>query len=126
MTIGKTNWQTVAEKKAMYEQVANWHNDQFAYFLDRLKSLSTPEGTLLENSLILYGSSLGDGHEHDDELPIIFAGQGGGLVKLASLFENTKKNHDLNEWHLTALRALGIRRDKFGTARNTLSGYSKI
>ena len=123
---GKTNWSSANEKKAMYEKVAEWHNEQFAYFLDRLSSLSTPEGTVLENSLILYGSSLGDGHTHDAKLPIIFAGQGGGKVSTGFSIKGRGTPNDLNQWHLTALRALGLSTNKLGTAKTTLHGYSKI
>jgi hypothetical protein len=58
-----------------------FHARQFAYFLDKLKSVREGDGTLLDNSMILYGSGLGDGngHTHED-LPILLAGSGGGTV----------------------------------------------
>ena len=123
---GKTAWHSVAEKRKMYEKVTEWHNEQFAYFLSRMKTLQTPEGSLLENSMILYGSSLGDGNEHDSKIPLIFAGQGGGAVRTGHFMPRGKKSLDLNEWHLTALRAMGVSANKFGTAGRTLQGYSKV
>ncbi|MGE3315669.1 MAG: DUF1552 domain-containing protein [Planctomycetaceae bacterium] len=55
---------------------------QFAYFLEKLQSIKEGERTLLDNSMIVYGSGLGDGnsHQHHD-LPIVMAGGGGGTIK---------------------------------------------
>jgi hypothetical protein len=55
---------------------------QFAYFLEKLQSIKEGERTLLDNSMIVYGSGLGDGnsHQHHD-LPIIMAGGGGGTIR---------------------------------------------
>ena len=121
---GKTSWSTVAEKQSMYEKVAGWHNKQFAYFLSKLKSLKTPEGTLLDNSLIMYGSSLGNGHTHGDKLPIIFAGGAGGAVKTGQYIKSDQAL-DLNGWHLAALQTLGVRQERFGTARSTFQDFLK-
>lgn len=54
---------------------------QFAYFLEKMKSIREGDGTLLDNSLIVYGSGLGDGNAHSHhDLPIVLAGRGGGSV----------------------------------------------
>lgn len=59
---------------------------QFAYFLDKLKSVKEGDGTLLDNSLILYGSGLADGNRHTHhDLPIVLAGTGGGQFKTGRL-----------------------------------------
>jgi hypothetical protein len=55
---------------------------KFAYFLDRLSAIAEGEGTLLDNSMILYGSGLADGNRHTHhDLPIVLAGRGGGTLK---------------------------------------------
>jgi hypothetical protein len=58
------------------------HTAMFAYLLKRLKETPDGDGTLLDHSLILFGSSLSESniHTHDD-LPIVLAGGGGGQVK---------------------------------------------
>ena len=58
------------------------HTAMFAYLLDRLKATPDGDGTLLDHSLIVFGSSLSESniHTHDD-LPIVLAGGGGGQVK---------------------------------------------
>ena len=56
------------------------HAELFAYFLGRLKSVQDGAGTLLEQSVILYGSALSDGNSHSgNDLPLLVAGgpQGG-------------------------------------------------
>ncbi len=59
---------------------------EFAYFLDKLKSIKEGEGTLLDNSLILYGSAIADGNRHSHhDLPIVLAGKGGGQLESGHL-----------------------------------------
>ena len=52
-----------------------------AYFLNRLKEIPEADGTLLDNSMILYGCAFGDGNDHDPmDLPILVAGKAGGTI----------------------------------------------
>ncbi|MDZ4289129.1 MAG: DUF1552 domain-containing protein, partial [Prosthecobacter sp.] len=68
------------EKLEAYEKINRWHVEQFAYFIDRLKSIKEGDGTLLDHSLILFGSSIRDGNKHDPKnLPLVLAGHGGGV-----------------------------------------------
>ncbi len=56
------------------------HVTQLAYFLDRLKATRDGAGSLLDQTLVLYGSGMGDGDAHDHvNLPTIVAGHAGGL-----------------------------------------------
>ena len=56
--------------------------ERFGYFLDKLKSTTEGDSTLLNNSMILYGSAISDGNRHThDDLPIILAGRGGGTIQ---------------------------------------------
>jgi hypothetical protein len=62
--------------------INRYHVRQLARFLDKLRATPDGDGTLLDHSLILYGSSLSDGNEHDfDPLPVILAGGGSGRVE---------------------------------------------
>jgi hypothetical protein len=55
---------------------------EFARFLKNLQAIPDGEGTLLDNSMIMYGSGLSDGNRHrHDDLPIILAGKGGGTIQ---------------------------------------------
>ena len=54
---------------------------QFAYFLEKLKSVKEGEGCLLDNCMILYGAGISDGNEHShSNLPTVLAGRGGGTI----------------------------------------------
>ncbi len=63
-------------------QINSFHTDLFARFLGKLKATQDGDDTLLDNSLVVYGSGISDGNRHTHEnLPIIVAGRGGGSVK---------------------------------------------
>ncbi len=66
---------------AEYTRVSTWYIEQLAYMLDKMKAIPEGEGTLLDNSLVLYGSGMKDGNGHKkDNLPIVMAGRGGGVM----------------------------------------------
>jgi Protein of unknown function (DUF1552) len=73
--------QKKTEKIEKIAKVDRFLVEQFAHFLNRLKSTEEGDGNLLDNSMIVYGSAISDGnrHQHHD-LPIILAGRGGGTV----------------------------------------------
>lgn len=114
---GLTSWESVEQKRAMYAEVIRWHHRQVAYLLDRMKGIEEPNGgTLLDNSMIVYGASLGDGNEHDaQDLPTLVAGRGGGTIKTGRFLEHEEPT-DLAGIHLAMLRRMGVNADTFGTA----------
>jgi hypothetical protein len=62
--------------------INRYHVQQFARFLGKLAATPDGDGTLLDHSLILYGSSLSDGNEHNfDPLPVIVAGGASGRLE---------------------------------------------
>ena len=65
-----------------YKMITRWHVEQFAYLLTR-PALDPGRGTtLLDNSMIMCGSSLSDGNRHDpNNLPILLGGKGGGRIQ---------------------------------------------
>jgi hypothetical protein len=71
-----------SEKKAKIAQINHFHTTQLAYFLDRLKSVKEGDGTLLDHTMVCYGSGNSDGNAHNhDDLPILVAGRGCGTLK---------------------------------------------
>ena len=82
-----------------------------------MKSIQEPDGgTLLDNSTIVYGSTLGDGNAHDKyNLPTIIASRGGGAVKAGRFIEYSKPMN-LANIHLAALRMLGVRNGRFANS----------
>jgi hypothetical protein len=72
------------ERKNMdqFAVINQYHVKALTYFLDKLRTTPDGDGTLLDHSLILYGSSLSDGNEHNfDPLPIVLAGGASGRLK---------------------------------------------
>ena len=70
-----------AGKHAKIRQINRFHVAQLAYFLEKLKSIPEGDGTLLDNSMICYGSAISDGDRHNNEnLPVLLAGHGGGSL----------------------------------------------
>jgi hypothetical protein len=63
------------------KKIDKWYIELFAGFLEKLQSVKEERGTLLDNSMIVYGGALSDGNRHNhDDLPVILAGKGGGTI----------------------------------------------
>tara|TARA_B100000676_G_scaffold88586_2_gene88321 strand:+ start:4958 stop:6304 length:1347 start_codon:yes stop_codon:yes gene_type:complete len=121
---GLTSWSSIEEKRGMYNAVTRWHHEQVAYLLDRLQEVKEGDASLLDNSMIVYGSSLGDGHEHSaDNLPVLFAG-GSNLNLRTGRHLNYSRNTDLNRFYLSMLHRLGMNVEEFGTAEDELDGIT--
>lgn len=70
------------EKQASISQINRYHITLLSHFLERLASIKEGDRTLLENSMIFYGSGIGDGNRHNhNDLPIAVFGNGGGALK---------------------------------------------
>ncbi len=93
---------------------------QFAYFLDKLKSVKEGERTLLDNSLVLYGSGLADANRHTHhDLPIVLAGSGGGRFKTGRLL-HYPKDTPLNNLFLLMCHMAGAKVDSLGDSTGLL------
>jgi hypothetical protein len=105
-------------------QISTFHARQFAYFLDKLKSVKEGGGTLLDNCMIMYGSGLGDGngHTHED-LPLLLAGRGGGTVTPGRHI-NASGHTPLNNLFLSMLDRVGAPIDRFGDSTGKFEGIA--
>ena len=69
------------DKLHQYQLINVWHIQQYSYLLEKLAGMQEREGTVLDNSMILYGSGLRDGNSHNPHnLPILVGGSGGGKL----------------------------------------------
>src|SRR5207253_10270212 len=74
------------DKEAMYLKTNQFHFQQFAYLLGRMKEIDEGGSTLLDNSMLMCMSSLFDGDAHSAErLPIVLAGKGQGAIKTGKI-----------------------------------------
>ena len=119
---GTTSWDSVEQKRTMFAEVIRWHHEQIAYLLDRMKSIREPDGgTLLDNSMLVYGASLGDGNEHDEhDLPILLAGRGAGTIRTGRFLDYAEPVN-FADLHLSLLRRMGVPIESFGTSEGVLA-----
>ena len=109
MSHHKNQEQAVGE----YTKVSQWYIQQLAYFLDRMSSIDEGNGSLLDNSTVLYGSSMKDGNGHvKDNLPIVLAGRGGGAIKPGRHIV-CEPHTPLANLHLTIAQNYGVETDHF-------------
>jgi hypothetical protein len=109
-----------AEKQAKISLINQYHSQLFAYFLERLNSIQEPTGSLLDNSMIVYGSGIGDGNRHNhDDLPILLAGRGGGSIE-AGRHLRFARNTPLTNLYLTMLNKVGVAETKFSDSTSPL------
>jgi hypothetical protein len=109
------------EKIAKVAKVNQFHVSLFAEFLAKLQSMPEGNGSLLDHSLYLYGSGMGNPNVHDHtNLPILVAGgaagnmRGGRHIK----FDNPTPLANL---HLTLLNKVGVQRDSFADSQGQLN-----
>jgi hypothetical protein len=108
------------EKLAKIAKINRFHTTQFAYFLEKLKSINEGDGTLLDNCMIVYGSGLGDGNRHNhDNLPVLVAGKGGGTIQTGRHVRMAKETPMTNLF-LSVLDRVGAPVDRIGDSTGLL------
>lgn len=107
------------EKLAKLAKINQFHVSLFAEFLQNMASTKEGNGTLLDHSLYLYGSGMGDPDAHDHtDLPIIVAGGAAGNMQ-GGRHVNYDKHTPLANLHLTLLNKVGIEMDRFSDSDGT-------
>ena len=104
-----------------YQRITRWHVEQYARLLENLRGIPEGEGTLLDNCMILCGSSISDGNRHDpDNLPILLGGRGGSTIDSGRhvAFEGEQPLCNL---YLSMLDRMGVPVDSFGDSTSKLS-----
>ena len=97
-----------------------YHSQMFAYFLEKLRSTPDGDGSLLDHSMILYGSALSDGNRHSHQnLPVLLAGGGAGKLP-GGRHLRYPKDTPMTNLYLTMLDKLGIPVENFGDSTGKL------
>jgi hypothetical protein len=108
------------EKIARMAKINTFHVSLFAYFLERLKATKEGNGTLLDHSLLLYGSGIGNPNVHDHtNLPILVAGGAAGGMKGGRHIRYAEPT-PLANLHLTLLDKVGVRLDAFADSNGKM------
>lgn len=104
-----------------YRKINEYYVAQYSYFLEKLKSIPDGEGTLLDNSIIMFCSGLRDGNSHSPvNIPVIVGGKGGGGLKTGQNLQ-FKKETPLSNLYLSMARMLDMRLSHFADSTGELS-----
>lgn len=123
---GVSHHQQVPERLAKLAKIDTFNVQLFAYLLARLRSTADGDGTLLDHTVILYGSGLSDGdrHSHDD-LPILLAGGAGGRLK-GGRHLRYPDDTPLTNLHLTLLDMVGVPAERIGDSTGVFRELSGV
>ena len=114
------------ELEAMYLKTNQFHVQQFTYLVERLKAIDEGGTSLLDNSLLMFASSLFDGDAHGaDQLPIVLAGKAGGALQIGRSLDYLDKGNDNRRacsLYLSLMDRMGVPLDRFGDSDKRLTG----
>src|SRR5207249_8445285 len=100
-----------------------YHVRMLAYYLEKLQATADGEGSLLDHTLLRYGSGIGDSNRHDPHnLPILLLGARGHITGGRHI--RCPKDTPLANLYLTMLDMLGIPAERFGNSTGTLAPLS--
>ncbi len=103
-------------------QINTYHVQQFAKWLEKLKSIPEGDSNLLDNSMIVYGAGLSDGNRHTHEdLPTLIAGRGGNYLKPGRRIVYRKET-PMSNLFLTMMDRMGVPAEHFGDSTGRIDG----
>jgi BMFP domain-containing protein YqiC len=109
------------QKLAQLKAIDEWHMKLLAKLFNDLKAVKEDGDTLLDRTMIVYGSNLGNANTHvTTNLPVLFAG--GGFKHGQHLAFDTQRNYPLPNLFVSMLQRMGIEAEKFATSTGTMRG----
>ena len=122
---GLSHHQNDPEKMARLQMIDRHHVATFAYLLGKLRAAQDENGSLLDHSMVVYGSSLSDSNAHThDDLPTLLAGGGGTLRGGRHL--RYPDGTPMTNLFLTLLDRLGVHRDRIGDSTGRIAHLSAL
>lgn len=104
-------------------KISRWHMEKFDLLLTKMKSRQEGNGTLLDNTLVLFGSGMGHSDNHTaTRIPIVLAG-GKGMINTGR-YVRYSNNQQLGRLHLALLERFGIATENFGGSMTPLPGLN--
>lgn len=111
-----------AAKLEKKRQIDHWQVQQVAYVLEKMQSVKELDGTLLDNSMVVFGAGISDGNRHNhDDLPILMAGKGGGSIR-TERHVRFPKDTPMTNLFITMLDKVGVDVEKLGDSTGKLQG----
>jgi hypothetical protein len=110
------------EKINRLVKIQRYHVERFADFVAKLAATPDGEGTLLDHSVLMYGSNMSNSDRHNSyPLPALLVGGGRGSLKGSQHIE-LPDHTPLANLHLTLLGKLGIQQERFGDSTGVIRG----
>ena len=107
-----------------YERITQWHVSQYAYLASKLDSMPEGDGTVLDNSCLMFLSNLWIGRKHDNtRLPMALVGGLGGTLETGRTLDYLKatdENRKACSLYLSIMDRIGVRLNRFGDADERL------
>ncbi len=111
-----------ADKLRQYQLINKWYVGQYAYLLGKLRDAKEGEGSVLDNSAIVFASALSDGNSHNmHKLPVVVAGKAGGKLNSGQSFVYPTDTPLSNLW-MSILSAIGTPVERFADSTGPLPG----
>jgi hypothetical protein len=111
-----------ADKLEQYQRINQWHIEQYAYLIGKLRSIREGSGTLLDQCMIVLGAGMRDGNAHSPKnLPIILAGRGGGTISTGRHVVHETGTPLANLWR-SMLHRVGAPVERFADSTGELKG----
>jgi hypothetical protein len=115
------------DRSAAYERVTRFYVSQLAYLASRLDAMAEGQGTVLDNTCLLFTNSLWSGTKHDaTKVPLVLAGGLGGTLRTGRVLDYADKGDDrrkLCSLYLGIMDRMGVHLDRFGDADQRLAGF---
>jgi hypothetical protein len=102
--------------------ITRWHVEQYAYLLGKLQRMQEGDSTVLDNSMILFGSALSDGNSHNPhKMPLVLAGRAGGRINTSQHLVCGEDTPAAN-LYVSMLNAFGTPIERFADSTGSLTG----
>jgi hypothetical protein len=113
------------EKLSQLKSIDEWHMKLLADLFGQLRAVKEEEDTLLDRTMIVYGSNLGNANTHvTTNMPVLFAG--GGFRHGQHLAFDTQHNYPLPNLFVSMLQRMGLETDRFASAMGTMRGLELV
>jgi hypothetical protein len=109
-----------------YERITRYYVSQLAYLANRLAQMEEGEGSVLDNSCLMFISNMWSGSHHDSgKVPLVLVGNLGGTLKTGRVLDylgNGDDKRKLCSLYLSLMDRMGVKLDRFGDADTRLAG----
>jgi hypothetical protein len=109
-----------------FMRINQFYVSQYKYLIDKLAAMPEGEGTVLDNSCLVFMSNMWSGSQHDSsKVPVLTAGTLGGTLDTGRVLDYTTsgdENRRLCSFYLSLMDRMGVTLDRFGDAEQRLTG----